>query len=190
MRRLISAVAAAGILLALTGCATMAGGSYVARGIDFTPYRTYDWGPRDTLPVGDARLDNNAIFQDHLQGEIDRQLAARGIERAAPGAKPDLRIHYHASVERDIEVHEVNDRDGNCPSYDCRPRVREFEAGTIVLDIMDGSTNELLWRGWAKDSLDGIIANQDLMERQIDAAVAVMLKSLPPGLVRTVPATH
>ena len=185
MRRFIPAAAAAVILLALTGCATMVGGSYVARGVDFTPYRTYDWGPADALPVGDARLDNNAIFQDHLQGEIEKQLAARGIERAMPGTKPDLRIHYHASVEREIEVHDVSDRAGNCPSYDCQPRVREFEAGTIVLDFMDAFTNQLVWRGWAKDSLDGIIANQDLMERQIDAAVAVMLKDLPSGLVRT-----
>jgi hypothetical protein len=190
MRRRIPAAAAAVILLVLTGCATMTGGSYVARGIDFTPYRTYDWGPADALPTGDARLDNNAIFQDHLQGEIEKQLAARGIERAAPGTKPDLRIHYHASVEREIAVHEVNDESRNCPSSDCQAFVREFEAGTIVFDVMDAFTNQLLWRGWAKDRLDGIIANQDLMERQVDAAVAVMMKSLPPGLVRTVPAAH
>ena len=107
MRRVLVAAAAAVILLTVAGCATMAGGSYVARGIDFTSYRTYDWGPADALPVGDARLDNNAIFQDHLQGEIEKQLAARGVERAVPGAKPDLRIHYHASVERALEITEV-----------------------------------------------------------------------------------
>jgi hypothetical protein len=162
----------------------MAGGSYVARGVDFTTYRTYDWGPADALPVGDARLDNNAIFQDHLQGEIELQLAARGLERARPGTKPDLRIHYHASVERQTEFHDVSDRSGSCPSYDCQPRALDFEAGTIVLDFMDAFTNQLVWRGWAKDRLDGIIASQDLLERQVDAAVAIMLKDLPPGLVR------
>jgi hypothetical protein len=168
----------------------MAGGSYVARGIDFSIYRTYDWGPADGLPVGDARLDNNAIFQDHLQGEIDKQLAARGVERALPGTRPDLRIHYHASVERTLEVHEVTAMSGACPSYDCQPRVRDVEAGTIVLDFMDASTNQLVWRGWAKDSLDGIIANQGLMERQIDAAVAAMFKELPPRLIRTAGGTR
>lgn len=190
MRRFIPAAAAAVTVLALAGCATMAGGSYVARGIDFTYYRTYDWGPADALPVGDARLDNNAIFKDHLQGEIEKQLAARGIERAMPGAKPDLRIHYHASVEREVEVEDVSDRAGNCPSFDCRPRVRNVEAGTIVLDFVDAFTNELVWRGWAKDSLDGIIANQDLLERQVDAAVSVMFKDLPPGLVKSARATR
>jgi hypothetical protein len=190
MRRFIPAAAAAVVLLTITGCATMAGGSYVARGVDFTPYRTYDWGPADALPVGDARLDNNAIFQDHLQGEIEKQLAARGIERAMPGTTPDLRIHYHASVERQTEYHDVTDGSGTCPSYDCQPRVREFEAGTIVLDFMDAFTDRLVWRGWAKDSLDGIIANQDLMERQIDAAVTLMLNDLPPGLVRTARGTR
>ena len=187
MRRLIPAAATAVILLVMTGCATMAGGSYVARGIDFTPYRTYDWGPADAFPTGDARLDSNAIFQDHLQGEVEQQLAARGIERAAPGTKPDLRIHYHLSVEWTAEVREMNDTSRNVVAEDWHASVREFETGTIVLDVMDAFTNQLLWRGWAKDRLDGIIANQDLMERQVDAAVAVMMRSLPPGLVRTVP---
>ncbi len=168
----------------------MAGGSYVARDIDFTAYRTYDWGAADALPVGDARLDNNAIFQDHLQGEIEQQLAARGLERALPGAKPDLRIHYHASVERQTEYHDVTSDSGPCPAYDCQPRAREFEAGTIVLDFMDASTNRLVWRGWAKDRLDGIIANQDLLERQVDAAVTAMLSGLPPALVRSTRGTR
>jgi hypothetical protein len=190
MRRLIPAAAAAVILLALTGCATMAGGSYVARGVDFSAYRTYDWGPADALPVGDARLDNNAIFQDHLQGEIEKQLAERGVARAMPGTKPDLRIHYHASVERDYQIHEVTAPFGDCPSYDCQPRVREFEAGTIVLDFMDAFTNQLVWRGWAKDSLDGIIANQERLERQVDAAVTIMLRDLPPDLLRTARGTR
>jgi hypothetical protein len=107
-----------------------------------------------------------------------------------PGTKPDLRIHYHASVERALEIHDVTPVLGACPGYDCQPRVRDFEAGTIVLDIIDAFTNQLLWRGWAKDSLDGIIGNQDLMERQIDAAVAAMFKDLPPGLVRTARGTR
>jgi hypothetical protein len=79
---------------------------------------------------------------------------------------------------------------GACPSYDCQPRVRRVEAGTIVLDVLDAFTNDLVWRGWARDSLDGIIANQDLMERQVDAAVAAMFKELPPGLVRTARGTR
>ena len=185
MRRLVPAAAAAVILLTVTGCATLAGGSYVARGVDFTYYRTYDWGPADASPAGDARLDNNTIFQDHLQGEIAKQLAARGVERAMPGTKPDLRIHYHASVDRTLGSLEVEPVFGACPGYDCQPRVvREVEAGTIVLDFVDALTGQLVWRGWAKDHLDGIIGNQDLMERRIEAAVSVMLKDLPDGLLR------
>ena len=110
--------------------------------------------------------------------------------KAMPGTAPHLRIHYHASVERNLEIHDVTPVFGACPGYDCRPRLRDVEAGTIVLDFMDGSTNQLVWRGWAKDSLDGIIGNQDLMERQIEAAVTVMLKDLPAALPRPARAPH
>jgi hypothetical protein len=185
MRRLIPAASAVLSLLFLAGCATMAGGSYVARGVDFDRYRTYDWGPPDALPIGDARLDNNAVFQDHLQGEIEQQLAARGFERAAEGATPDLRIHYHASVERRLLIHEVDEAFGACPSFDCQPRVTEFEAGTLVLDFIDARANTLVWRGWAQDTLDGIIGSQERLERQVDAAVTIMFERLPVPLVRT-----
>lgn len=41
--------------LFLSGCAAMTVSAHVERGIDFTAYRSYDWGPPDNLPVGDPR---------------------------------------------------------------------------------------------------------------------------------------
>ena len=41
--------------LAVAGCATMTVSSHIERGINFTDYRTYDWGAPDNLPVGDPR---------------------------------------------------------------------------------------------------------------------------------------
>ena len=66
----------------IAGCATtMTVSSHVDRAVDFAHYRTYDWGPADALPTGDARLDANPFFKDHLQGEVEKQLAAKGFEQ-------------------------------------------------------------------------------------------------------------
>jgi hypothetical protein len=155
--------------------------SHVERGLDFAQYRTYDWGPADALPTGDPRLDKNPFFQDHVQGAIEKQLAAKGFARSTSGA-PDLLIHYHANITQRIDVNRVDREYGYCYEGDCDTRVIEYEAGTLVLDFVDTHTNRVIWRGWAQDSVEGVLDNQDRMERKINEAVTRMLARLPPRL--------
>jgi hypothetical protein len=178
MLRLARLTAAAICAAALTGCATMNVSSHVQRGLDFAQYRTYDWGPADALPTGDPRLDKNPFFQDHVQGSIERQLAGKGLKRADLGM-PDLLIHYHASISQRIDVNRVDSKYGYCAAGDCQSAVTEHEAGTLVVDIVDARTNRVIWRGWAQDSVEGVLDNEDRMERQINEAVSRMLAQLP-----------
>ena len=159
-------VAAAIAALALSGCApTMSVSSHVAPGLDFTPYRTYSWGPVDALPTGDPRLDGNPYFQDNLQGAVEKQLTAKGFAR--DDHRPDLFVHYHASVTSRLNVTDASDS------------VSSFEADTIVLDIVDARTNRVIWRGWAQHRLAEMLANRDRMARSITDAVRQMLERLP-----------
>jgi hypothetical protein len=178
MRRVGQVALVALLALAVTRCATMSIGSYVERGTDFTRYATWDWGAADALPTGDPRLDNNGVFQDYLQGAIEKQLRARRFERTTTG-EPDLLVHVHASVMQRIDVDRVDRERGYCDAGNCGPRVIEYEAGTLVLDVVDARTNRLLWRGWAQDSLQGIIEDQDVMEAQINRAVRGMFERFP-----------
>jgi hypothetical protein len=165
-------------VIAVAGCATMQVSSHVQRDVDFSRYRTYDWGPADALPTGDPRLDNNPFFKDHMQGAVEKALAARGLALVSD-PRADLLIHYHASVTQRLDVNRIDQRYGYCYGEDCNVRVTDYEAGTIVLDLVDGHTNRLVWRGWASDSLDGVIDNQQRMERMINQAVTRMMAQLP-----------
>jgi hypothetical protein len=181
MGRLLRLTAVAVSALGLTACATMTVSSHAERGLDFTPYLTYDWGPPDALPTGDPRLDKNPFFQDHLQGAVEKQLAAKGFERSASGT-PDLLIHYHASINQRIDVNRIDLEYGYCYGENCQVRVVDCEAGTIVLDIVDTRTNRLIWRGWAQDSIEGTLDNQDRMAQNIDEGVRRMLRRFPAGI--------
>jgi hypothetical protein len=165
--------------LALTACATMRVSSHVARGLDFSQYRTFDWGPADALPTGDARLDGDPFFKDKVEGAIEKQMAGRGFARSCVSEAPDVRIHYHASIDRRIEVDKADRRYGHCDRDDCRAGLLEYEAGTLVVDIVDARTNKLIWRGWAQDSVDSVLGNRDRMRRQIDEGVTRMFQRLP-----------
>jgi hypothetical protein len=154
--------------------------SHVERSVNFAQYRTFDWGPADALPTGDPRLDRNPFFKDHLEGAVEKQLAVRGLEQST---SPDLLIHYHANISHRFDVNGIDSQRGYC--YDnCQPRLIEYEEGTIVLDLVDAHTNKVVWRGWAQDSVGGVIDNQDRMERQINQAVTKMMERFPRPLVR------
>jgi hypothetical protein len=163
----------------VTGCAsTMNVSSHVQSGLDFEQYRTYDWGPADALPTGDARLDKNPFFQDHVEGAVDKQLASRGLERSAPG-KADLLIHYHASIDRRLNVNVADRQYGYCYQDDCPAYVSEYEAGTLVVDVVDTRTNRVIWRSWAQDSVEPMLNNADTMERKINEGVTRMMERFP-----------
>jgi hypothetical protein len=176
MRRLLTVLA----IIALTaGCAAMTVSSHIERNVNFADFLTYDWGPPDNLPVGDPRLDNNPFFQDYLQGAIEKKMAARGYERVVSG-EPDLLIHYHASVNQKVDVYKADAPYGYCYGT-CEAQVVDYEQGTLVVDIVDRKTNKVIWRGWAQDTMNGVIDNQARLEKQVDEGVAKMMLQLPRG---------
>jgi hypothetical protein len=180
MRRFTRLALAALPALALAGCATMNVSSYVVRGVDFTQYRTYAWGPTEALPTGDPRLDNNPFFKDRLEGAVERQLTTKRFEKST-STTPDLLIHYHAHVTQRFEVNTVDRERGYC-SDNCEATVAAYDEGSLVLDMVDARTNKLVWRGSARSVVNGVIDNQNLMEKQIDEAVRRMLDELPRHL--------
>jgi len=48
-----------------------------------------------------------------------------------------------------------------------------------VIDLIDVRTGRLVWRGWAQDSVEGVLDNQDRLARKIEQAVRLMLARLP-----------
>ena len=154
--------------------------SHVERGLAFAQYHTYDWGPADAFPTGDPRLDKDPFFRDHMTGAVEKELSSRGLEWATSGT-PDLLVHYHANITDRIDINRVDRQRGYCTADGC-PDVVNHEAGTFVIDVVDGRTNRLIWRGWAQSSVADILKNRDRVARRIDDAVTRMFARFPMPL--------
>jgi hypothetical protein len=148
--------------LTLAGCATLRVGSHADGGLVWSKYKTFDWGPADALPAGDPRLDKDPHFQDRVEGAIEKAMVAHGFDLAARSEPPDLLIHYHASILERLDADQIR-----------------YTAGTLVVDIVDASTNVLLWRGWAQGNIESALRNGDRMRRRIDEGVGRMFETLP-----------
>jgi len=163
----------------LAACATTNVRSFVERGIDVGQYRTYSWGPAGEQATGDPRLDNNEFFQERIQAAVERHLNARGFEKTTTEAS-DLFIHYHASVQQLVNPDGVDQPYATCEG--CEPYV--YDAGTILIDLVDARTHRLVWRGWAEGSIDGVVDDQAWMEKRVDDTVARIMERLPRGMGR------
>jgi hypothetical protein len=171
-----------GAAMVVAGCATLSVSSHIEPGVDLAQYHTFDWGPADALPTSDARLNEDPAFNDWVQGAVERGLARKGIALTESEAEPDLRIHYHANITERIDVDRLDQDYGFCTGEGCLPPVRTYEAGTLVIDIIDARTNRVIWRGWAQDSIKDELDDPDRMEATVEEAVARMLTRFPRSM--------
>lgn len=182
MLRFLRWPAVALLAVSVSACATMNVSSHVERGLDIAQYHTWDWATPDALPESDARLDN-PFFKDNFQGAVEREFAMRGFSQTVPeGDIPDLRVHYHANISSKMHVNTGDQTAGACYDEDCTVRVFDDEVGTIVIDVVDGHTNRLIWRGWAQNPLQGVLDHQQKFQARIHDAVTRMFARFPKSI--------
>lgn len=166
------------------GCAPIRVSSFVEQGVEFTQFRTYEWVPAEPSATGDPRLDDNPFFHDRVRRAVEEGLTTKGLRKSI-STRPDLWMRYRANMSQSFEVMGADRGDGTCRSgHDCEARVVEYEAGTLVLDAVDARTNQLVWRGSARQNVDALIDNQDWMEEYVDKSVARLMVAFPSHVPR------
>ena len=178
LRQLFAAVCVVALSgAALAGCSAVTSGSYLRTEAELTQYTTFGWGAADETPTGDPRLDSNPFFNDHVRAEIEDGLTMRGYV-LAPSGTPDLVVYVHASVNQEIDTQEFDEE--YCAQGDCRSFV--YDAGSLVVDLVDSATSTLVWRGWADSEFGELINSQPAMEQRIEESVSQILERLPGRL--------
>jgi len=119
---------------------------------------------------------------------IETILNRKGFNKAYEQAKPNFLLRIHIITDKKTDVDTFYRMWGYYPFYwpnrYAGTIVREYEVGTLVLDIVDPDKKEVIWRGSVSRKL-GIYSNRSPEER---ASIALtnaefLLESFPPGLV-------
>lgn len=170
------------IALALT--LSLAGASAIAaetkvdydHKVDFSKFRTF------TLKAGTPAA--TPFGQQRLEESITAALTGKGWSKAAEGTGDIIVVtHVEHSTQKVADVSTFGY--GGYPGWygwggaygSSTVSVREIPMGTLIMDMVDGSTNILVWRGIASDTLSD---NADKMKKKVDKALAKMLKTFPP----------
>ncbi len=170
-------VALAGLLAA---CTTIQVSTDFDPGIDFGALETYAWLPDSERRHGDPRIDNTLLDQ-RVRSAVDRELEARGF-RILQSGTPDFLVTHFAAVDRRIRVDQIY-RSSRGPGWGqsgwSDTVVNEYEQGTLLLDVLDPRSRNLMWRGTAAARL-GTAKTPEQRTQRVNEAVERLLDRFPP----------
>lgn len=182
---LVGPAVLAGLLLALVGCAETQRQvrSDYDRTANFNGYRTFDFIPEaGRSPTGG---DYSTLIAQRIVTAIEREMAARGYVRAQ---NPDLLVNFRVTVKNIQKVSTVpsagppayNYRYGayrGWPAYSYETWVREYDEGTLLIDLVDASRQQLVWEGAGTGRVTQ--KKLDNIEATVNAAVAAIFEQYP-----------
>lgn len=167
----------AALLAASAGCASLQTGAYFDQALSVTAYRTFAFDSRDPLPTGDARLDNNPFFDSRMRSAVSLELEFKGLRHAE--TTPDLLVHYHASVSQRMDVIRADEGRGYTNVTGAESTVIQFDEGTILVDVADARTRQVVWRGWARADIGRVLDDAHAMDKFVHEAVHKMFVQFP-----------
>ncbi len=141
-------------------------------GVDFSKYHTYKW-----VTIEGATYPNQ-IVDAQIKQSVDSQLATKGLTKT-DGDKADLLIGYQASISTEKQWNAYGTGGFRWGGGMASAQQSTIATGTLVLDMYDPATKQLVWTGRASKTLDSG-ANQEKKQKNLDNAMKKLLKNFPP----------
>ena len=143
---------------------------------DFTTFRTYAFAGMTDLNQGGVL--NNSLVRKRLEQMVGQQLSSKGLRQVGLDEHPDLLVHYWITIKEKQRVESTGSMVGpygrrgygGVTTYD-------YEEGTLIVDLVTPSKNELVWRG----SIVSTLADSKEENLQmVNKAIAKAFEDYPP----------
>ena len=141
-------------------------------GTDFSKYHTYRW----VAIEGGAHP--NQIMDQEIKQAVDSQLASKGLTKA-DSEKVDLYVGYQVAVHQEKQWNAYGMGGGLRWGGMASATSSTINVGTLVLDMYDPGTKQLVWTGNATSTIDPG-SNQQKNMAKLNKAMAKLLKNYPP----------
>jgi len=176
---------AAALTLALVGCSSIRVATDYDSEADFSNLHTWKWMMRAGDVPDDPRF-NAEFLRSRIEEAVVAEMTARGYEKIEDGMA-DILIGYHVVVEDKVDVATFDNYYGYPGSWYYQPtpyryretQVRTYQMGTLILDIANGTTKRLIWRGSAEAEVEKAASPEERTER-IREGVKKILDRFPP----------
>src|SRR5215471_6058115 len=140
-------------------------------GTDFSKCHTYKW-----VAIEGASHPNQ-IMDAEIKQAVDSQLAAKGLTKT-DSEKADLYVGYQIAVDQERQWNAWGTGRGFGGGMGSATS-STISIGTLVLDMYDPGTKQLVWTGNATKTMDPS-SNQEKNMKSLNKAMEKLLKNYPP----------
>src|SRR6201984_3751752 len=143
---------------------------------NFSQYKTYSW--QEIKPA-------NSLWDARIKSAVDAQLAAKGWTQVASGGDVAVVAIKTSQTQRSLQTFYDGfgggwgwRRFGGGGFGEATTTTDTYTVGTLVVDLYDAKTKQLLFRGTSSDTLSN---NANKNTENLDKGVEKMFKKFPPG---------
>lgn len=137
---------------------------------NFAGYKTYSWGKVQTA---------NGLWDERVKRAIDEQLAAKGWAEVPAGG--EAVVTARDAIQNEQELNTFYDGFGGWRRGGgfgiSTTTVDNYQVGTLIVEMFDGNSKNLIWRGSATGTLS---SNSDKNIKSLDKNVQKMFNHFPP----------
>ena len=144
------------------------------RNADFGQYKTYSWEQVKT---------KDPLDTDRIKNAVNTALAAKGWTQVNSGG--DVSVVAMEMTHSQQTLNTFYDGFGGGWRWrgfggmgEATTTTETYKVGTLVVDLFDGKTRQLIWRG---DSSDTLSNNSNKNIQNLDKDVEKMFKQFPPS---------
>jgi hypothetical protein len=142
---------------------------------NFAQYKTYSWKKIKSA---------DPLWKSRIQNAVDEQLMLKGWTPV--DSDGDLAIVAIKTTQTQRTLQTFYDGFGGGWRWrgfgglgEATTTEQDYKEGTLIIDIYDAKTKQLIWRGSAEDVLSN---NAEKNEKNLDKGVAKMFKKFPQQL--------
>jgi len=161
-------VAVLASLVVLGAAGVVLAGVHVDRDerVNFPAFRKYSWV--EGTPARRAEI------EAMIRGAVEAEFEARGLTR--DDDEPDVYVATHASLEGMPALNPKNFTYGGYPGEHWRPKGVNPYKPSLIVDLLDGESKQLIWRGIASGNLT---RDLEKLDRKIRRVVRKMFRKYP-----------
>jgi hypothetical protein len=142
------------------------------RSTDFSYYRTYSWEKVQTA---------DPLWVDRIKEAVNSALATKGLTPVASGG--DIAIVAIEMTKNQQTLNTFYDGFGGGWRWgggfgNATTTVDNYKVGTLVVDLFDANSKQLIWRGSSSDTLSD---KSDKNIKTLDKGVQKMFEHYPPS---------
>jgi hypothetical protein len=170
------------LVLMLTACSTVRYSHDWDVEADFGGYHTYAWlpvPPDTTVLDADAARARGSLVDRRVRSAVDAAMASRGFKLDED--RPEVVVVYHTGLKDQMNITDWGySYAGNYWGWEGRDvDVENYTEGTLLVDLLDSATKQLVWRGMATGEIHPQRTPQE-RDRIMMEVVAKMFEKYPP----------